>query len=97
MNLKLRYIQNTQQHYQPQYKSKDGNWTTFRSDNFPKKGEVANMIRYIAECKNTNGWGYAQWAYGDTKEIFFLNELSVMAFLGVAKHYFKENITEVNI
>jgi hypothetical protein len=81
--MELRYVKNGE-HWMPQKKSKSGTWEDFSEDWTKKHTSIYKLAIAIADLENKNPF------YSNTKTMFFVSEMHVMAFLGGCQSYFSQ-------
>lgn len=76
----------------PQYQKKDGTWNGF------KKDMLANELWDLAEAIASSGsQRKVSFTFSDTEQIFFRNEMFLMAFLAGVKSFYEDWTREFEI
>jgi hypothetical protein len=86
--MELRYKKNGLQ-WMPERKDKQGNWVSFKEDWVKNYDAVYKLANAIASLERTQAFY--------THEMFFDNEMQVMAFLGGCQLFFSDGVKDFEI
>jgi hypothetical protein len=90
--MELRYVKNGI-NWMPEYKSKSsGDWKAFHKDQVSKYNILKKLGTALAELG-----GRKDPYYSNTQEMYFLNEVEVMAWLGGVQGYFRDEVNDFEI
>jgi len=91
----FRYIK-TGNVYMPQFKQPqlDNVWKHFTRETFKDNSLLGKMAYLICSLSNSGGWGAPIYYFRDSKKVYFLTEIEVMAFLGAAQSYYSSQAVE---
>jgi len=81
--MELRYVKNGY-HWMPQRKNKAGTWEDFTEEWTKKHEKVYELAIALSGLENMSPF------YSNTKTMFFVSEMHVMAFLGGCQCYFTQ-------